>query len=636
MDFFEAQARARRRTGRLVFLFCLAVLGTVVAGYAFALVILSQVGGPGGFWLPQVFIAVAAGSAIVIGLASAAKWARFRAGGSAVAESVGGRLIQPGSADPAERRLLNVVEEMAIASGVPVPGVYLLSDEPSINAFAAGLTTGDAVVAVTRGTLEKLSRDELQGVVAHEFSHILNGDMRLNVHLTAILFGILVIGLAGRGILRSMGRGRVRVGGGRNKGGGIALVLAVGFALLVVGYVGYFFGRLIQAAVSRQREFLADASGVQFTRNPDGLTGALKKIGGYALGSRLQTGRATAIGHFFFAQAFRSHLGGFWATHPPLPERIRAIDPSFDGRFHEPPEVVDVASEPWGRPGRPEDIAGFAPGALARASPVAAIASAGNITPNSLAMARSTLAGLDATLLAAARDPERATALVYAILVESEPAGRSRQQQVLRSSAGSEDANAAGELCAQVEALKPGDRLPLVQIALQSLRELRGGKRETFLHTLDELVHADQRVSPLEFALQRLVIRHLDLASEPTRSISRYHSFHAVAHDIAIVLSTIAHAASATTQRAFECGRVQLPVLAKNLPLLPPEQCGFGKLDAALDRLALATPPIKQRVLVAVAHAAGADGDISVEEEELLRAVSAALDVPVPPSARPA
>jgi Zn-dependent protease with chaperone function len=274
MDFFEAQARAKKRSSRLVVLFVLAVLGTILAAYVAAVLILGQVNQSqqvetvrGGIaWVqPQLFAGVALLTFAVVGIASIVKWSQFSSGGSAVAESVGGRRVDPRTTDLHERRLLNVVEEMAIASGTPVPTVYILDDEPAINAFAAGLTTSDAVVAVTRGTLEKLSRDELQGVMAHEFSHILNGDMRLNMRLTALIFGILVLGLAGRGILWSMRHARVRSGRGKNNGAGIFVL--VGLALLIIGYVGYFFGRLIQAAVSRQREFLGGAIHAQSRRH---------------------------------------------------------------------------------------------------------------------------------------------------------------------------------------------------------------------------------------------------------------------------------------------------------------------------------------------------------------------------------
>ncbi len=278
MDFFEAQARAKKRTTRLVVLFAIAVLGAVAAGYCAAILLLQQVpveenayGYPIGssqqWWDSQVFIGVTLGTLAIVGFASLFKWLSFRTGGAAVAESVGGRRIEHNSSQPAERRLLNIVEEMSIASGVPMPAVYVLDQETGINAFAAGLTTSDAVIAVTAGTLNKLSRDELQGVVAHEFSHILNGDMGLNVKLTALLFGILVIGLMGRGVLWTFYGTRVRSRGDKNSGGIVVAILAVGIALMIVGYIGYFFGRLIQAAVSRQREYLADASAVQFIRS---------------------------------------------------------------------------------------------------------------------------------------------------------------------------------------------------------------------------------------------------------------------------------------------------------------------------------------------------------------------------------
>ena len=323
MDFFEAQEHAKQRTKRLVLLFVLAVAGTILAGYAAAILLLNRTGlsisahygdydsaaMEPSWWNPPVFLAVALGTVAVVGLASLYKWMQMRQGGAAVAEMVGGRLVDPHTIDLRERRLLNVVEEMAIASGVPMPAVYLLDGEPGINAFAAGLTTSDAVVTVTRGTLDRLNRDELQGVIGHEFSHILNGDMRLNVKLTAIVFGILVIGLVGRGILQSLGRGRISSGSGKNKGGGLALILALGLVFMLIGYVGYFFGRLIQAAVSRQREFLADASAVQFTRNPGGISNALKKIGGLAIGSAIENHEATQFGHFFFAQSFLSQFG---------------------------------------------------------------------------------------------------------------------------------------------------------------------------------------------------------------------------------------------------------------------------------------------------------------------------------------
>jgi Zn-dependent protease with chaperone function len=279
MDFFEAQARAKKRTSRLLLLFGLAVGGTIVAAYVAAIVILHYLGANqqqralyGDYdaranaivpWQPGLLAMVSGGTIIVVGLASLFKWKQYSSGGGAVAESLGGRRIEVNTTNLHERKLLNVVEEMAIASGTPVPAVYVMDDEPAINAFAAGLTTSDAVVAVTRGTLEKLNRDELQGVIGHEFSHILNGDMRLNLRIAAIVFGILVLGLAGRGILWSLRGARIRSSREKGNNGVMFAIVAVGIALFIIGYVGYFFGRIIQAAVSRQREFLADASAVR-------------------------------------------------------------------------------------------------------------------------------------------------------------------------------------------------------------------------------------------------------------------------------------------------------------------------------------------------------------------------------------
>ena len=666
MDFFEAQALAKKRTSRLVVLFALAVIGTIVATYLGAIVGLratnnyhprqagrrsyqvytSDAGPPPSFWQPKVFAAVTLGTLAVIGLASLYKWNEFSGGGATVAESVGGRRVDSHTTDLAERRLLNVVEEMAIASGVPVPAVYVLPDEPAINAFAAGLTTSDAVVAVTRGTMQKLTRDELQGVVGHEFSHILNGDMRLNMRLTAIVFGILVLGIAGRGVLWSL-RGARFSSRGKNGGGAVAAIAFVGVALLIIGYVGYFFGRLIQAAVSRQREFLADASSVQFTRNPAGLTGALKKIGGYALGSSLQTAKAAEIGHFFFAQGFESQFGGLWATHPPLTERIRAIDPQFDGKMFDPPEVVDVDHESFVAaglvPAAPAPVA--VTGAPARppshipvsAHPIQAVASIGTLSAEQIVNAQILIDATPSRLRTAARTPAEAAVLLYGLLLDdTNPATRAKQRSLVASRAGGDALRFLDEIDSALRALRPEHRLPLLQLALPALRTLPPSALSPFLDTLDELVHADEHVSTFEFALQKLLIRTLALGRAPDAAVIQIYSFNAVTDEISIVLSALAHASSNVDMdaaTAFAAGAAQLKLVEGRLPFLAAPACDLTALDAALDKLAVASGPIKQRTLVAAAHVVGADGQILVAEAELLRAISAALDCPMPPLA---
>lgn len=665
MDFFEAQALARKRTTRLIVLFTLAVLGTVVASYAAAWFIATQIrlqgAGPGdGFtphanamgplplWDPWLFAGVALGTFAIVGIASLVKWAQFSSGGSAVAESVGARHIDSNTTDLAERRLLNVVEEMAIASGVPVPAVYVLDEEPAINAFAAGLTTSDAVVAVTRGTLDKLTRDELQGVVGHEFSHVLNGDMRLNVRLSALIFGILVLGLAGRGIL--IGLRHTRRPRGKNAGGAIMFLLAIGLALLLVGYIGYFFGRLIQSAVSRQREYLADASAVQFTRNPAGIAGALKKIGGYALGSKIIRAKSETLGHFFFAQGFRSALGGLWATHPPLEGRIRAIEPSFDGRMFDPPQVVDVTRESFQTAGfgggmrltpeeaarrafsAPAEIPAMRPQSRIPFAPVAAIAAIGTMTPEHIAKAQRLLDEIPARLRDATRSPDEAGLLVCGLLLDDDPAIRARQRNLVASGAGTEALAFLDQVEPHLRGLGPEQRLPLLQLALPALRGIASVELEKFLGLLDELVHADEKVSTFEFALQKLLVHSLALGRHPGSAMVNIHAFTAVVPEISLVLSALAGAATrdaATAPHAFEKGAAQLKLIEDRLRYRA--DADFAALDAALDKLATASLPIKQRTLTAAAHVVNADGQVLVAEFELLRAIAAALDCPMPP-----
>jgi len=665
MDFFEAQERARKRTKRLVFLFAFAVLGTVLAGYASVMLGLRYAGDlerrtrPTGYqyqkakpplfanwWDPRVFLYTAGGTLAVVGIASLYKWSQMRAGGSAIAEMVGGRAVDLNTTDLRERKLLNVVEEMSIASGIPMPAVYVLEDEPGLNAFAAGLTTSDAAVAVTRGTLDKLTRDELQGVIAHEFSHILNGDMRLNVRITAIVFGILIIGLIGRGIIKSAGRGRVRSGGGKKDGGGAALIV-IGVVLMIIGYVGYFFGRMIQAAVSRQREFLADASAVQFTRNPGGITGALKKIGGYALGGTMVNSHAGEIGHFFIAQAFRSNFGGLWATHPPLDERIRAVDPSWDGQLFEPEAVVDIRNETFA-------TAGFGGGQRFSAAetlqrvheaqpdlpppkiiapiafkPAAIVADIGALTESHFRHAQLLLDTIPVRLRESTRESAAAQVLVYGLLLNGDKAARDQQQAIVARHAGPAAAAALAAQRPALSVLDPAARLPLLQLSLPALRSLDPAGLDRFVTTLDELVHADHRVTPFEYALQKMLLHQLHLAKQPAQRV-QFDSLAAVRAEIAVVLSGLAHLSQKNSPAAFAEGAAQLPAIRGELSLLEPSGCGLEQVDAALTKLAVSSPAVKQQLLVAAGHVIASDGTVSEAEGELYRALAATLDCPMP------
>ena len=651
MDFFQAQALAHRRTKWLVLLFIMSVGATIGVTYAATIVLIGNLPSGGnkhrhrnyydydgpaahiatGWWDPQIFAAVAGGTILLVAGAALFKTAQLRQGGPAIAEMVGGRRVEPNTTNLKEKRLLNVVEEMSIASGISVPAVYVLDDEAGLNAFAAGLTISDAVVTVTRGTLEKLNRDELQGVVAHEFSHILNGDMRMNIRLVAVLFGIFFLTIIGRGLLRILANttGRNRKSDTRV----LIVVVASGVVLIVIGYIGYFFGRLIQAAVSRQREFLADASAVQFTRNPGGITGALKKIGGYALGGQVSSAHASAIGHFFFAEAVTSNFMGMLATHPPLERRIRAIDPQFDGKYFTPPETVDVEHEsfvsaglvpPPLRPARTQSP-------IAHTLQTAAIASIGTLTPEQVTNAQALIDEIPERLRQAARSTREATVLVFGLLLDTNVEIRQRQTATLPA----EISTALFELTEPLAALKPAHKLPLCQLALPALRELPVSAHADLFATIQILIEADGSVSTFEFALQKLLQRQLLFSHSPRLSPgTQLYSFQAVREEILIVLSAVAYASAdefAAAQAAFVEGTKMLRMLDGALELLALESCAPDRLSPALDRLASAAGPIKQRILLACAQSVIADGEIRVAEAELMRVFAAMLDCPMPP-----
>ncbi len=357
MNFYIHQDKARGRTLFLLVLLVIAFLFLfiTVEGLLFVLY-MDRLKDPA---YPTLAIGVGVLMIAVVGGGSTVRTMQLSfGGGKAVAETMGGKLLQRGATrDPLERRLLNIVEEMALASGIPVPPVYLL-DEDGINAFAAGYSPADAVIGVTRGSIELLSRDELQGVIAHEFSHIFNGDMKLNIRLMGLVFGLLVLSFLGqilvRIILESRSSGSSRSSnsnsGKDNTGAIIMVALLIGAALWILGLVGEGIARLIQAAISRQREYLADASAVQFTRNPDGIAGALKKIGGFANHGKLKAVGVSEVNHMLFACGLSAAASALSLdSHPPLDDRIRQIDPQWDGKYPrvslDNPEQVDASEE---------------------------------------------------------------------------------------------------------------------------------------------------------------------------------------------------------------------------------------------------------------------------------------------------
>jgi Zn-dependent protease with chaperone function len=590
---------------------------------------------------------VATAVLLVVTTGSLYKIATLRDGGDAIARLVGGRPVEPATAAPAERRLLNVVEEMALASGTPVPPVYVLDDEPGINAFAAGFTPGDAVVAVSRGALDHLTRDELQGVIGHEFSHILNGDMLLNLRLIGLVHGILVIALLGQLLLRLSYTTR----GGRRDGDKDSSgpwMFFVGVGLLVIGSLGVLLGRIIKCAISRQREFLADASSVQFTRNPDGIVGALKKIGGLAEGSRVRSPNAEQACHMFFGQGVPS-LSSLLATHPPLAERIRRLDPSFDGTFPVVPEApIEVGPEPEeaealamplsGRPapppGRPE---------VFPLDPAAAVASVGTPTAEHVGYAWAFLGTLPPDLAAATRNPFSARAVIYALLLDPDDAVRRAQLARLEGQSEPGTVPEVLRLRPAIASVGEDGRIPLVDLTFPALRRLSDAQYRAFRANVDALIQADRRVSLFEYALHRMLLRHLDQAFfRLPPPVVQFETIDGVFPDCVLLVSTLArlgHEDGTSIERAFETGMARLQ---KGYPgeravaLRPPEACSLGAVDRALGRLARAAPPVKRRVLDACAACIAVDTDVTTGEAELLRAVADSLDCPMPPILPPA
>jgi Zn-dependent protease with chaperone function len=635
LNFFEYQDRARRNTQLLIALMTAGVLAMGAGIYALLVVFTHVWGGQlsTGYAGQQsalrldLLLGTLLGTSCVVGAASAFRTLSLRGGGGQIAEMLGGRLVSGSPRDTLERRLVNVVEEMAIASGVPVPQVFVLDGEPGINAFAAGFTTSDAAVAVTRGCLEKLTREELQGVIAHEFSHVLNGDMRLNIRLMGVVFGIVCIGLLGRILMRAGSHSRVAVARRGRGGSPGAALFAIGLGVFLIGLIGELFGKLIKAAVSRQREFLADASAVQFTRNPQGIASALKKIGGHAHGAHVQAEHAEEASHFFFGDIHkRLFAAGVLATHPPLVERIRRIDPAFRGEF---PEVARGIAQPE------EIVSALAPGTRREPAPTAAaqvVDRIGTLTPDTLERGRALLAALPPALQDAAHNPLSACAIVYALLISDQRAVQDAQRARIEALSGAPLLTETARQYRLVHALPRAERLALLELLAPALRELGHAQKSSFSRTVQALIDADGAVSIFEYVLSETLRARLAGDAPPEiRARVRHRSLKSVRAEVALLLSLLAHAGDVdgSAEQAFAAGAAQLPEVA--LAPLPSSERLLTALSAALDQLRALAPSLRERLVRACAHAVLEDRRVTDDELTLLRALCDALECPLPP-----
>jgi Zn-dependent protease with chaperone function len=623
LNFFELQQRARRRSAIYLLLFAIAAAAVVATADLVSVgvfYLLDSNARQPSFraWIgvhPGILVWTTLIVASIVGAASVYRMASLAAGGGRVAQELGGRRLDPSTREATHRTLLNVVEETGLAAGVPVPDVYVLEKEDGINAFAAGFGAADAAIAVTQGALVRLDRDELQGVIAHEFSHILNGDTRLNTQLMGALYGIMAVGLMGRLILRALRAardGRVAV-----------LALVPGVGLTAIGYIGLFAGRMIQAAVSRSREYLADASAVQFTRNPAGIAGALKKIAVTPFQGILRTNSADEVSHMLIADG-RKLFDQFFATHPPLLERIKAIEPRFDPaelkRITLRPVVIDELSRP----------AGVSPAVI---SPAAIVATIGRPTHEQGETARRRRADIPDSLLRAAHSRAYAPSLIAALALNRDPGERARQIARLRERLPEELARHLDAVVSLVGALAPEQRLPLIALAFPALRQRTPQDLKALVAAIEEVTRLDGRFDVIDYALVRVLRVHLAEAATPPAAPSFLSTKLVARHEeIGVLFSVVARTGDRDAQiarRAYAAGVEAL--LGSAAPPYAPPQPWIAPMDRALDRLDRLAPLAKQSLIEALVMTVTHDKLINLGELELLRAICVSLHCPVPP-----
>lgn len=643
MDFFEHQELARKKTRLLIPLFLLAVVLTVISTYMVALAgsyflyridILSR--GPFILWRLDLFVYSALGSASIITISAIAIRTEFNAGGCAVANKLGGHKVQSSTIDFEHRRLLNVVEEMAIASGIPVPDVYIMDKEIGINAFAAGKTLSDAVIGVTRGAILFLNRNELQGIVAHEFSHILNGDMSLNMRLIGPLRGIEVFALAGKSILTSIAEVVADFEWVRCYYLLLPMPLALVFGLgfMLTGYSGLFFGRLIKASVSRQREFLADASAVQFTRYPMGIAGALKKIA--RQGSCINDPVAEEISYMFLNSTFISKL---FATHPPLPCRIRRIDPHWNGII---PEIASRRISTVGKNLPTHNrlqLPPLASDVLLGVGGYDLVNSIGQPGQEEITYSQALLQQFPEEWREAVHTESGAQAMVFALLLAPDDSLRAQELHQLENDVDPYTWQKSQEFHTGMGGMHSASKLALIDLAMPALRRLSPPEYERFRSITEALIANDGRIDLFEFALQKIIHRHLGLYFNSIRPAkTRYRRIAKLQRQAALLLSTLAAVGGrdqAEADKAFREGAETIErETGKPLQFIEGKDRSVRQIEEALDHFDQAAPLVKKQLLIACGKTVMVDRQATSEEVELLRAIADTIGCPVPPFVR--
>ena len=607
MNFFRAQDEARGRTTKLVVLLGLAIL--VLTGTLYVLAVLGLEPGEPEWFQPKLFLATSGVALAVILGGSLLRIAELSKGGGAIAERLGGRLVSGVTKDPAERRYLNVVQEMALASGLPVPLCYVIDGDETINAFAAGNSPQDAAVGITRGALLYLTRDELQGVIAHEFSHIGNGDMKLNLRIIGAIAGLTALAQLGYIFFRLAGSVR-----GKNSAPIALGMILTGVVVLLIGSGGILFAKVIQAAVSREREYLADASAVQFTRNPLGLGSALKKIAGFSGARREASEAELEAQHLFFASS-GGFLESLFSTHPPINERIRRIDPAFDGII---PDVKPVA------------VSADDATPVSRAAPVAAAApplpvAASRAVPTDIQIQDSLgfRGRISETLRNASDDPVSAMGLVLGLLLRRDPALRAAQLSKARNLAGGEVAREAEKFEPLLRALTAGSRVPLLDLSMPALRQLSAEQQDLFRQAITQVGY-EAEDGLIVLLIQASMRRYLSTTKNPPSRPGDLAAAYALV--LTAVVRTSGESAEAQA-RAYGLGAGVLRLPGLDATLLPAEQVDLQKVDEALAVIAGQSVYDRRKFVRACGAAMLHDDRAQAAEIEIVRAVADSLGI---------
>jgi Zn-dependent protease with chaperone function len=630
MNFFAAQKKAKKYTFRLFVLEFLGLIGIVACAELVIISILYYLNSPN----PQTFIEFS--TELILGLSVilfpivlfiiffASLYKRFslrRNGGKAIAEALGGKLLNHESDNIDEKKVLNVVEEMAIASGISVPPVYMLDDE-SINAFAAGFDKDDIVIGVTKGTVKLLSRDELQGVIAHEFSHIFNGDMKINMNITSSLYGLLFLGMTGRSILYALSRMKSN----SDKADNIKFALSLlGVSFIIIGFFGYLFGHIMKLAISRQREYLADATAVQYTRDTQGIANALKKIGGFASGSKIESTKASEFSHFYFANGDKSFISKMMSTHPPLDVRIKVLDKDWDGIYLNPlkskkEDKVKSNKQKTTQKSKHVILVSTLLNSLDRIGEpnVDAAKEMLELIPKSIKKESASLLGSINVVLSLLLDKNSEEQRVKQLGIVSSTYSESFSKDVVK---------VYNDLMKNYN----GSYLNIASVSIPQLRQLSINQYETFRKVFLELIQSDNKVSFYEWMMQRIIINQLDVVFGIKKAEDeRYYSIQSIKDEINLLISKFAYSEYKDNVKSKEA----VESLRKNgnqlLEYIDSNHYTLEDIDRALDKIALADKKISVSILKDLIVLADHNGELSQIELDLIKTISISVGIPIP------